>query len=152
MPGQNKAQIMKRRLPAPPYKYDRKEVVEKMFKWAEKETSTIFVDFCFQEKIPRNAINTMVYESEEFADAYELVKMKLAERRERHLNREQMHVHAYNRYQACYDPFLHEHETKEKDLEAQRKKEQEAAAATNLVELAKMAAEGQICQKDEGCQ
>lgn len=146
--GLKKAQLLEKRKPGRPRFYDSEKIMEEMLEWVKHEDSINFVGFCADKGYLPNLIWRLEKESQDFSDAYTIVKMKLAERRERYLNADALNYGAWQRYQSGYDPFLNKSEDAEKDKEAARRKGIVENEHMNLVLLARMAAQGQICQKD----
>lgn len=146
--GASKAQLLQRRKPGRPREYDAEKIADELLEWVKDEESINFVQFCADRGYLPSLIWRLEKENEDFSYAYTIAKMKLAERRERYLNAEQLNYGAYQRYQAGYDPFLCKAEDEEKDKDAARRKGIVESEQTNLVLLAQMAAEGKISQKD----
>lgn len=148
MTKETKADMLKRRKPGRPREYDPDLIAQELLEWAKEEESINFTQFCADRGYLPGLIWRLEKEHADFAYAYEIAKMKLAERRERFLNANLLNYGAYQRYQSGYDPFLTKAEDNEKDKEAARKKGIVEAEQMNLVTLARMAAQGQISQKN----
>ncbi len=146
--GYSKAELLARRKPGPKRIYDPIKIAEELLEWVDDDDSLNFVQFCGDHGYLPGLIWRLDKESTEFSEAYAIAKMKLAARRERHLNAEIMNYGAYQRYQALYDPFLRRDETDEKDADAKRQKGIKDSEQMNLIQLAKLAADGKISQKD----
>jgi hypothetical protein len=147
MPQPNKEELKKKRSGGPKPTYDPKKIMDEMEAWVEKEDSIAFVAFCYDNKYLPGLIWRLCQENEDFEDCYMLVKMKLAERRERLMNANLLNYGSWNRYQKMYDPFLDKAEEADKDKDAARKKGIAELEQANLVKLAQMAAEGKITQQ-----
>lgn len=147
MPGERKAEILAKRKLGRPRVYDPDLIIQEMKEWVKHEDSINFTGFCADRGYLATLIWRLEKESEDFSDAYALVKMKLAERRERHLNAETLNYGSWQRYQSGYDPFLRKDEDDEKDKDAIRKKGIVETEQANLVAVVRMAAEGKISQK-----
>ena len=147
MTKETKADMLKRRKQGRPREYDPDLIAEELLQWAKEEESINFTQFCADRGYLPSLIWRLEQEHEDFAYAYTIAKMKLAERRERFLNSNLLNYGAYQRYQSGYDPFLTKSEDSEKDKDAARKKGLLESEQVNLVTLARMAAEGQISQK-----
>lgn len=145
--GKSKAELLKSKVLGRPRKYDPDKIAEELLEWAKDEESINFVGFCAERGYIPELIWRLDKEFESFSYAYQIAKMKLAERRERLLNAEYLNYGAYQRYQAAYDPFLSKAETQEKDADAARRKGIVEAEQANLFTLAKLAADGKISQK-----
>lgn len=146
--SETKAELQAKRKVGRPRVYDPKVIMEEMKEWAQDEESINFAGFCADRGYLPGLIWRLEQECQEFADLYTIVRMKLAERRERHLNADNLNYGAWQRYQRGYDPFLHRHETEIADEDAKRKKGIVEQESMNLVTLARMAAQGAITQKD----
>lgn len=144
----DKETLLEKRKPGRPRQYNPDEIAKEMMDWVEDEESINFVQFCADRGYASGLIWRLEKEYEDFSYAYEIVKMKLAERRERYLNADQLNYGAYQRYQSGYDPFLAKNEETEKDKDAARKKGIIENEQANLFLLAKLAAEGKIGQKE----
>ncbi len=130
-----------------PKVYDEQKIMEEMREWVKKEDSINFSQFCADRGYHNSLIWKLEKENEEFQHCYDLVKMKLAERRERLVNAELLNYGAWNRYQRKYDPFLNKHETDLEIADSERKKGVKDAETTNLFLLAKIVSEGKIKQE-----
>lgn len=128
--------------------YDPKIIAEEMLEWAEQETSINFVGFCAGHGYMASLIWRLEKEDPDFSEIYELVKMKLAERRERLMNMEMINYGSWMRYQKGYDPFLSKHEDDEATKKADREKGLAEQEAMNFVKFVKLAQEGEIKQDD----
>lgn len=131
-----------------PRKFDPAIIIEEMLQWAKKEDSLVFAGFCAEHGYMPELIWKFCQQIKEFEEAYVITKMYLAERRERHMNNDQLNYGAWARYQKWYDPFLSKHEDEEADKDMERKKGVANQEKANLFLLAKMAAEGTIKQED----
>ena len=145
-PSVNKEYFAERRVRKHARKYDHTIIMKEMIDWAKDEGAINFCDFCFERGYLPNLIWRLDQEFEEFSDVYTLVKMKLAERRERLLNTQNLNYGAWQRYQAGYDPFLRSDEDKEKDKDAKRQKGIANDQQANLVTLVQMFRDGAIQQ------
>lgn len=148
MPGERKHEILAKRKAGRPREYDAEKIAAELLAWAELEDSITIAAFCADRGYQATLIWRLEKESEDFSDAYQLTKMRLAERRERYLNCNQMNYGSWARYVKSYDPFLSRDEDIEKDKDAARQKGVADKEAANLVTLARMAAEGVIKQPD----
>ena len=144
----NKAQILQKRKPGRPREYDAEKIAKELMDWCQDEESINMAQFCADRGYLPGLIWTLDKESEDFSYAYTIARLKLAERRERLLNNNLLNYGAWQRYQRGYDPFLAKDEEEKDDKDADRKKGIVETEQMNLVMLAKMAASGQISQKD----
>ncbi len=145
--GLRKAELLKKRVVVHP-KYNPAVIAKQLLEWVEDEESINFVGFCCLYGYLPSLIWRIEKENQEFSDAYTFAKMKLAERRERMLNENQLNYGAWLRYQRTYDPFLDRDETEREEKEAARKRGVVETDHKNLFLLAKIAAQGQITQKE----
>lgn len=128
--------------------YDAEKIAEEIIDWVKHEDSINLTQFCADRGYTSELINRLVKKHDFFSYAYKIVKMKLAERRERLVNAELLNYGSYNRYQPVYDPFLHRFEEKQKNRDAARKKDIVKEDRLTLAKMMKLASEGEISQKD----
>lgn len=143
-----KAQLLEKRKVGRPREYDAVKIAEELLKWSKDESSINIAQFCADRGYLPGLIWRLEQESEDFSDAYTLARLKLAERRERLMNKNKLNYGAWQRYQRGYDPFLAKDEKEEKDEDAARKKGIVESEQITLVTLARMAARGEIEQPD----
>ena len=143
-----KAQLLAKRKVGRPREYNAEIIANEMIEWSKDEDSINIVGFCADRGYLPDLIWRLDKESEDFSYAYTITRMKLAERRERLLNNDMLNYGSWQRYQKGYDPFLSKDEDDKDDKDAARKKGIAEAQGMNLVTLAKMAADGQILQKE----
>ena len=148
MASPSKAKILEKRKAGRPREYDSNVIAEELLEWSKDEESINIAQFCADRGYLPGLIWRLELESEDFSYAYTIARMKLAERRERMMNNNLLNYGAWQRYQRGYDPFLAKDEDDKEDKDAARKKGIVETEKMNLVMLAKMAAEGQISQKD----
>lgn len=148
MASSNKAQLLEKRKPGRPRVYDAEIIAEQMLEWVKDEDSINIAQFCADRGYLPTLIWRLEKESEDFSYAYTITRLKLAERRERLMNADLLNYGSWQRYQHGYDPFLAKAEDEKDDKDAARRKGIAESEQMNLVLLAKMAAEGQISQKD----
>lgn len=151
--GISKAKLLERReqnekRSGPKRQYDPLLMAQELLEWSKDESSINFTGFCAERGYLPGLIWKLDKESPEFSEAYQIAKMRLAERRERLLNSELLNYGAFQRYQKEYDPFLAKHEEDDKDRDAARRKQVAQQEQINLVTLAKLAADGKISQRD----
>jgi hypothetical protein len=126
--------------------YDRDQIRKEILHWAKDETSINIVGFCSERGYSSNLILKLKDECKKFAKAYELVKMTLAERRERLMNERKINYGAWARYQKHLDPFLSAHEDEEADKAAARQKGIAESSKENLSGILQMLSKGEIKQ------
>lgn len=144
----SKEALLARRKVGHPREYDPLKMAEELLEWSQDEDSINFAQFCADRGYLPSLIWKLEKEFEDFSYAYQITKLKLAERRERMLNANLLNYGAYQRYQGGYDPFLTKAEDEEKDKDTTRRKGIVETEHANLFVLAKLAAEGKISQKD----
>lgn len=127
-----------------PLNHDPIKVATQLMLWVKKETSISMCDFCWQHGYTQDVIRKLAKNYEDFYNDLQLVKMKMAERRERLLNAELLERGTFHRHQALFDPFLNKFEESKKDKEASRKAGIVKNEHANLVTLAQLAAEGKF--------
>lgn len=142
----NKEYFLERRVKTKPRQYDHTIIMAEMMDWVRDEDAINFCDFCYERGYLPNLIWRLDKEFEEFSDTYTLIKMKLAERRERLLNCDMLNTRAWERYQAGYDPFLRKDESEEKDKDAERKRGTVNDQQANLLTIVDMFRQGAIKQ------
>ena len=143
-----KAKLLEKRKGGRPRVYDENKIAQELIEWSKDDDSINIAGFCADRGYHPNLIWRLEKESEDFSHAYTIVRMKLAERRERLLNGNRLNYGAWQRYQRGYDPFLAKDENEKDDKDAARKKGIAETEQTNLFMLAKLAAGGQISQPD----
>lgn len=147
MVSTSKKDLLAKRKGGAPRKYNPEIIIQEMLEWVKKESSINFVGFCFDKGYLPDLIWRLEKESQDFSDAYTMVKMKLAERRERMLNGEKLNYGSWQRYQKGYDPFLDKKEEEDAEKDAKRRKGIEDSKNLNLVSLVEAARNGEISQK-----
>lgn len=144
----SKTELLSKRKPGRPREYDAEKIAQELIEWSKDEESINIAQFCADRGYLPGLIWRLEKESEDFSYAYTLARLKLAERRERLMNNNLLNYGAWQRYQRGYDPFLAKDEKQEKDEDAERRKGIVESEQMNLVMLAKMAAAGEISQKE----
>lgn len=109
-----------------PRKYDRDEYTIKLIEWVQKEDSINLNGFCADNFIPPSILNDWATHDTKFSVAYELVKAKLAKRREQALKAGELHVKAYDLNARVYDKHLYTQWKDEKEYELRIKKDVES--------------------------
>lgn len=138
----------KKRKVGRPKEYDAAIIADELLEWVNDEESINIAQFCAD----RGYVPTLIWrynkENADFEGVYTIVKLKLAERRERMLNYGLLNYGAWARYQRGYDPFLAKEEDDKDDKDAARRRGIAETEQQNLYMVAKLAAEGKISQKD----
>jgi hypothetical protein len=93
-----------------PEKYDRKQIALDLIAWAKQDDSINLCKFCCLHDpiIPPPYLSEWAKEDKDFSEAYRVAKSFLGFRREEKLNRDEMHVKAYDLNAKTYDFFLNE--------------------------------------------
>jgi hypothetical protein len=93
-----------------PREHDREQIAKDLIEWAKKPDSINLCKFCayYEPIIPPSKMSAWALESTEFRQSYDAAKMFLGFRREEWLNKEQLHVKAYDLNAKTYDYFLKE--------------------------------------------
>jgi len=144
----SKANLLEKRKSGRPREYDAEKIASEMLEWSRHEESINIAQFCADRGYLPGLIWRLEKESEEFSYAYTITRLKLAERRERLMNNNLLNYGAWQRYQRGYDPFLAKDEDDKEDKDAARKKGIVETEQMNLVMLARLAASGEISQKE----
>lgn len=144
----SKSKLLEKRKPGRPREYDAEKIASELLEWVKDEDSINIAQFCADRGYLPTLIWRLEKESEDFSYAYTIARLKLAERRERLMNADLLNYGSWNRYQRGYDPFLSKDEEDKEDKDAARKKGIVETEQMNLFMLAKLAAQGQISQKD----
>ncbi len=90
-----------------------------LIKWSLLHDSINLNGFCGQQNLAPSVFSRYARENEDFCLAYEEAKANLADRREKMLNAEMLHVKAYDLNACVYDHFLKE-ERREQAKEASK--------------------------------
>lgn len=122
--------------PGRPEKYPTDKMIKELEEWVKREDSINICGFCADHGYSYELFRGKVMKNEDFKDLYEVVRLKLADRREKMLNSDLLHSHAYNRYQSCYDTFIDKYEDEKKDQEAERKIKIAQAQPKDTIDLA----------------
>lgn len=109
-----------------PKEHDREKLAKELIEWALLPDSINLNGFCCTRKPPiaPSKITLFRNESPIFREAYETAKAFLADRREKMLNNETLHVKAYDLNATTYDYFLKEERRIQAEYEASLKKEE----------------------------
>lgn len=118
-----------------PQVHDREKLAKELIEWAQLPDSINLNGFCCTRKPPIAPSKIILFrnESNVFREAYETAKAFLAERREKMLNAETLHVKAYDLNATVYDEFLKEEKRQQAAYEAKLKNESEANKPTNII-------------------
>lgn len=101
---------------------DADQLAVALLEWADKPTSIIFLEFCCDNKLSDDDIGQLARDYPNFTRALELVKRKIATRREQWLHEGKLNPGVFHRYQSMYDKTLLQHERAEKAYDAELKK------------------------------
>ena len=109
-----------------PKEHDREKLAKELIEWALLPDSINLNGFCCTRKPPiaPSKITLFRNESPIFREAYETAKAFLADRREKMLNNETLHVKAYDLNATTYDYFLKEEKYEEKEQDLKNKLKQ----------------------------
>lgn len=144
----HKDQLLAKRKSGRPREYDAEKIATELIEWSKDESSINIAAFCAERGYLPGLIWRLEQEYQDFADAYVLTRLRLAERRERLMNSDLLNYGAWQRYQRGYDPFLAKDEDEKDDKDAARRKGIVEAQQMNLATIVKLANEGKISQKD----
>lgn len=103
-----------------PIERDRKEIAKQLLAWAKKEDSINLCGFCISLDPPLSPEKLSIYRDEdvEFRQSFFIAKAMLGERRERLLNKNKIHLKAYDLNARTYDYFLDEKKSLEAKIES----------------------------------
>lgn len=118
-----------------PKTHEREKLAKELIEWAQLPDSINLNGFCCTRKPPLSPSMITVFRNEsiEFQQAYETAKAFLADRREKMLNNETLHVKAYDLNATTYDYFLKEERKEQAEYEAKLKKDSESNKPTNII-------------------
>lgn len=111
-----------------PREHDREQIAIDIIEWAKKEDSINVNKFCayYDPIIPPTNLSIWSSQDDEFRKAYECAKSFLGFRREELLNKNKLHVKAYDLNACTYDLLLRQEkrdqQAYEKSIESQRDK------------------------------
>ena len=91
-----------------PREHDRDQIASDMIEWARLPDSINLCGFCCTREPPiaPSKITIWAKECDNFRKAYETAKCFIADRREKMLNADRLHVKAYDMNAATYDHFM----------------------------------------------
>ena len=124
-----------------PREHDRDQIAIDIIEWAKKQDSINLCKFCayYEPIIPPSKLSKWADECDKFRQAYEAAKLFLGFRREEMLNKDQLHVKAYDLNATVYDYFMDEKKEKTARFESSLGKDQVAEAVRDeFKELSKM--------------
>lgn len=101
--------------------HDRNQIALDMVEWAQKDDSLNLNGFCALKLIAPSKISQWAREEEFFRLSFEITKSILAERREKRLSEDKLHVKAYDLNACNYDHFLKESKMEMAKFEAMLK-------------------------------
>lgn len=112
-----------------PIVHDRERLAQELIEWAKLPNSINLNGFCCTRNPPLSPIKLSLFrdENKEFREAFQIAKAFLAERRERMLSEETLHVKAYDINATVYDQFLREEKRAQLEYESNLKKQEQLA-------------------------
>jgi hypothetical protein len=113
---------------------DLQKVSKEMLEWSLKEDSFNLCGFSGEYEYPPSVITKYARENEQFKATYEIVKARLAKRREQGLALGLVHVKAYDLNSKHYDLYLKEDWKEEKEFESSLKKQENAVYSQESAE------------------
>ena len=128
-------------------KHDRDQIARDLIEWAQKDDSINFCGFCAEQMIIPQKISEWAKEEETFREAYEYARACLASRREKKLNKNELHVKAYDLNAKTYDQFLKWESREESKFEADVKSKADESAQMNLAQFKQKLESGDLTQK-----
>lgn len=118
-----------------PREYDRVKIANDLRAWAELETSLNLNGFCGDQRFSAKTMLEWVESDPDFSEAYEEVRAILAERRERKLSEQTLHVKAYDLNASVYDGFLRREKRAQAEFEESLKSKEKEAFSDEANEL-----------------
>ena len=117
-----------------PRVHDREKLSENLLAWVEKDDAWNICGFCFDYNITYDVLADMCRNDSELGRTFQMVKAKLAQRREVLVSKGKLHPLAYAKNSRAYDPHL---------------KMSEREEATFLASLQKQIDDGQSAKVQE---
>lgn len=111
-----------------PREHDREQIALDMIEWARNPDSINLNKFCalYNPPIPPCKITTWAKEEDNFRKAYDSSKAFIAFHREEMLNRDELHVKAYDLNATTYDHFLKDERHMQAEYESSLKMREQA--------------------------
>ena len=131
-----------------PREHDRDKIAQDLVKWAQKDDSINLNHFCALNLLAPSKISQWAKEDESFRQAYETAKAFLGYRREMLLNKEMLHVKAYDLNATTYDHFLKEERRDQSSFESNLKKEEIKSGENSLSNAMQQVMDGKLKQPD----
>lgn len=107
-----------------PAKYNKEELLDKLFEWVRKEDSNNLNGFCAYAWIPYSTLNGYVKEDPRFSEAYDLVRAIVAVRREEMMNNKLMAANVYQLNARVYDRIMNQQWEEEQKFISDLRKEE----------------------------
>lgn len=117
-----------------PKEYDLDSLAQALSEWSQKDDSLNLLEFCNEQDLLAEYLSRWAKENVDFEQALKKAKQQIATRREKLVNKNAFNYGIYQRGQAMYDIFLHEHERAEKQFDADLKRKDKEADQESFVE------------------
>lgn len=110
-----------------PREHNREKIAQDLIEWAKKDDSLNLNKFCayYEPIIPPSKITLWAKEDDNFREAYESAKSFIGFRREEKLNKQELHVKAYDLNATTYDYFLKEERMQQAKYESLLKSQEQ---------------------------
>jgi len=118
-----------------PREHDREQIAIDIITWARLSDSININKFCayYEPIIPHAKMCSWAREDPLFRQAFDCAKMFLAFRREEKLNRNELHVKAYDLNAPVYDLFLRDEKREQLEFESALRKQEDLIKPQNLI-------------------
>ena len=121
-------------VPYRPREYDREEAMKVMIEWAKIDGNDSLLQFSSDTSILPSMIFTWCEQEPHFKKVYEEVKMILAAKRERRMDRGKMAQAVYNKTHHVYDIYAKQEDRERMKYESDLKKEEAKVLPENMIE------------------
>ncbi len=112
-----------------PREYDRVLIAQQMMEWVAKDDSINLCGFCADYWIPYSRMWAWAQEDKEFRDILEMIRLKIAQRREQWVSEKRLHQTAYGLNARVYDRPMHQYYREDSKYQSDLKKEEGATIA-----------------------
>lgn len=96
-----------------PSEYSIDEMADKLFEWSLKESSYMLTEFTDQNDLSLQKLSFWANKDSRFRETLEIVKARIACRRERYVHLDKLEPSVFRQYQRMYDYMLNEHHREE---------------------------------------
>lgn len=117
-----------------PREYDRELIAQQMIEWVKRDNSINMCGFCSEYWVPYSRMWSWADEDEQFRDVMEMVKLKIAQRREEWVSAKLLHQTAYGMNARVYDKPMHKYYREDAKYQSELKKEEVNAVPVKTTE------------------